>query len=170
MGDLSITADDLIAMRPCDDWPESRIREIAGDKHWTALEILSLEQVPAADRLWVVLRPKLIPEPLLHELGCRFAEDVLPVWERQYPEDKQPHEAIAAKRAWLRGEIPGDKLDAARDAARDAAWAVASAAWAAAEAAAFYAARDAARDTADAAWDRYIAIVRAALESEVSDG
>ena len=128
------TIDDLLSWRPCSEWTESRIREIAGDRiEWTALDLLALDQVTAADRLWVVLRPELIHEPILHELACRFAEEVLPIWESQYPEDRRPHEAIEAKRAWLRGEISDDQLAAAGAAAWAAAWdAARAAAWAAA--------------------------------------
>ena len=92
----------------------------------------------------------------LHEFACLCAEDALKVAK---VEDPLCFAAIAAKRAWLRGEITDSELYAARaaaraaamDAARVAAW---DAAWDAARDAARAAARDAARDAAwDAAWD-----------------
>ena len=69
------------------------------------------------------------------------AERVLPIFEKQYPDDKRPRLAIEAARAFARGEITA--------AARAAAWAAAGAAardaaWATAGAAAWATARDAA--------------------------
>lgn len=75
------------------------------------------------------------------------AERALPIYERRYPEDARPRRAIAAARAYARGEITA----AARSAARDAAGAAArSAARSAARAAARAAAGDAAGDAARA--------------------
>ena len=110
--------------------------------------------------------------------GCYCASRVLHLYERGYPEDMRPSNAIAAQMQYLIGEIDAAARDAAwaaagaaagaaardaaraaaRDAARSAAW---SAAWAAARDAAWAAARDAARAAArdaaraaarDAAW------------------
>src|SRR3990167_4478029 len=70
------------------------------------------------------------------------AEHVLPLWEA-YSDDDRPRRAIAAARAYSRGEIGAGKLSAAWDAA-----------WDAARDAVCYAARAAARDAARAAaWD-----------------
>src|SRR3990167_6066256 len=83
------------------------------------------------------------------------AEHVLPVWEA-YTDDDRPRLAIAAARAYARGEIGLEELDAARAAAEDAAWAAARAAAGAAAGAATWGAawaatRDAARD-AERVW------------------
>src|SRR3990167_7392296 len=83
------------------------------------------------------------------------AEHVLPVWEA-YTDDDRPRLAIAAARAYARGEIDLEELDAARAAAEDAAWAAARAAAGAAAGAATWGAawaatRDAARD-AERVW------------------
>ena len=101
---------------------------------------------------------------VLHEMACISAETALLIANVN---DPRCWEAIEAKRAWLRGEIDGAQLAAARDAAwgaaRAATWAAAGdaawdAAWGAAGAAARDAAGAAARDAAwgaagDAAWD-----------------
>ena len=121
------TIDDLLRWSRCEDWSEERIRAIAGrKKRWSALDVLALDSVPPADRLWVVLRPELIDERDLHELACRFAEHVLKNYESRFCDDR-PRAAIAAKRAWLRGEIGNDSLSAAYDAVASA---VASASYA----------------------------------------
>jgi len=108
--------------------------------------------------------------PVLVEFSCRQAEGVLHIYEEKYPDDNRPRKAIEAARAYQRGEIGKDQLDAALAAAGAAAWAAAGAAawaaagaaardaaWAAAGGAAWAAARDAAWAAAwaaarDAAW------------------
>ncbi|MCX5775275.1 MAG: Imm5 family immunity protein [Firmicutes bacterium] len=45
------------------------------------------------------------------------AEHVLPIFERYYPADKRPHDAIEAARAWSRGEL---RVGPARKAALNA--------------------------------------------------
>jgi hypothetical protein len=121
----TITVEEFIAFRPCDDYPESRIREIAGDKkNWSALDILALKNILAKDRLWAALREELIDAAILHEFTCRCAETALSLIDNP---DPRSAEAIAVKRRWLKGEATDDDLAAAQvaaqDAAQDAAWA-----------------------------------------------
>ena len=59
----------------------------------------------------------------LRLLACRIAEDVLPLFERQFPNDKRPREAIACARGFAYGKATAEELDAARTAA----WAAARA-------------------------------------------
>ena len=73
------------------------------------------------------------------------AELVLPIYEKQYPNDDRPKKAIQAARDYANGLIGIEELDAARAAAWAAAWAAWDAARAAAWAAA-WAAWDAARE------------------------
>ena len=160
----TVTYDDVVAMEPC--WLETpqgrrRLRYYAKKRErWTALDVLRLPRVSAEDRLWLVLRPELIDEPVLHEYACRCAE-----YAMKFVADPDPRSvaAIDAKRRWVRGEIGDNDLMAARaaawDAARVAAGAAAraaarAAAWDAARAAAWAAAGDAAWNAAgDAAWN-----------------
>lgn len=89
-------------------------------------------------------------------VAADFAESVLHIFEEIYPDDPRPRAAIAAARAFAKGEIAEEELrvawDAAWDAARaawgDAAWAARAAAEAAeaAAGAAAWAARAAAGD------------------------
>jgi hypothetical protein len=81
--------------------------------------------------------------------ACDCAEAVLPLFERDFPADNRPREAIRLSRLFAHGEATEDQLAAASDAA----WAAWAAAWAAARAAASDAAWAAASDAAsDAAW------------------
>lgn len=120
----TITVEECMKMEPC--YSDERIQEIANQypdrKEWTALDVLRLNNVPVTDRLWLVLREELIDAPILHEFACRCAERAL---SHEDKPDPRSVAAIAAKRAWLRGEITDEELKAARYGARDAAQAAA---------------------------------------------
>ncbi len=115
--------------------------------------------------------------PVFVEFSCRQAEGVLDLFEKQYPDDHRPRGAIEAARAFMRGEITEEQLDAAGAASDGAgaasygagaasygAWAASYAAWVASDAAgaasdaagaaryAAGAASDAARAASYAAW------------------
>lgn len=114
----------------------------------SALDILTLDDVSAEDKLWSVLREEFIPAPILHEFACVCVDYALTLVNNP---DPCSIKAAEVKRAWLRGEATDKELAAAwndaRLAARAAAWAAAwdaaRAARAAAREAAYAAARDA---------------------------
>ena len=137
----SITYEEFLEFKPCwlkTEGGAARLKKIGARKErWTALDILALDDVDAADKLWAVLREELIDARILHEFACWCAEDALSHVENA---DERSRNAIKVKRAWLRGE--------ASDAELAAAW---TAAWSAVEAAAEAAARSAARSAAEAA-------------------
>ena len=137
---LAVTVDNVMSWRLCDGYTRYRVKTLfAGREAITALDVLEMD-IPAEDRLWAVLR--MVPDPILHEFACRIAEAVLMRERRAGREpDLRNWAAIGAKRKWLRGEIDGKELYAAREAAQDVAW---CAAWYAA----WYAARNAARSVA----------------------
>jgi hypothetical protein len=134
---LTITVEDLIRFGPCYEGCElDDLLELFRSRPvWTALDIAALTQYSAADRLWLLLRPELIPDLTLHELACEFTERAL---TRERDAGREPHprswDAIAAKRKWLAGEIGDSELRSARWAARAVARAVARSADAAADA------------------------------------
>lgn len=88
--------------------------------------------------------------------ACDCVERVLPIYEKEYPDDKRPRHVIEVARLFAEGKTSDRELAAARDAAWAAAWGAAwGAARAAARVAAWVAARDAARAAAwGAAWDK----------------
>ncbi len=100
--------------------------------------------------LWLAKKRGLtLDESKLRLFACDCAEQTLPIFERDYPEDKRPRHAIETARRFANGEATCEELAAAG--------AAAGAAWDAAGAAAWDAARDAAWDAAwdaalDAAW------------------
>ena len=151
----SVTIEQALDWNPCAGYNRERITGLfAGRENLTILDILALD-IPAADRLWAVLRNEFFTDEQLHTLACDFAEHVVHLCG----DDPRPQAAIDAKRAWLRGEISAAAWAAASAAAWDAAWAAGRAAGrdaarAAARAAAWAATWAAASDAArDAAWD-----------------
>ena len=187
----TVTPEQFKGFGPC--WLEDaagreRFASIAALRaEWTALDVLNLPNVSAADKLWSVLREEFIDAPILHEFACRCAEYALSFVDNP---DPRSIAAIEAKRKWLRGEIKDEELRAAWAAARAAAGAAAraaamaatwdaagAAAWAAARAAAMAATWDAVRDSAwdsagaaarAAAWDAAWAVARDAADAAAS--
>lgn len=117
----SITYEEFLLFNPCylnDETKKALMDSIAKrQKRWTALDILGLEEIPDEDRVWAVLHEKLIDPRTHQEFACRCAERAL-----SYTADPDPRSiaAVAAKRAWLRGEITYKELENARDAAKAA--------------------------------------------------
>jgi hypothetical protein len=146
-----VTVDDVLSWGPCHN--ETKVRGLAAPfgERFDALAVLRAAHITAADRLWTVLREKMIPAPILHEFACRSAEWALVLVALGGAEiDPRSAEAIATKRRWLRREASDKELSAAWSAARsaaEAAWSAAKAAWSAVEAA-----WSAARIAAEAAW------------------
>ena len=81
----------------------------------------------------------------LRLFACDCAEQALPIYEKDYPDDKRPRQAVETARLFAEGKATQEELAAAGAAARAAAWAAARyAAYAAADAAAWDAAAAAA--------------------------
>lgn len=121
----------------------------------TVLDVLGLE-----DALWALDVAGY--RRALRLWACDCAERVLSIFERAYPGDRRPREALRVSQLWARGLATEAALAAARDAAwaaeldateRAPAWSAASsAAWAASlEDISWGTARDVARDAACAA-------------------
>ena len=120
-----------------------------------------------------VLREEFIPTPILHEIACRCAEDVL---SRIDSPDPRSINAIVVKRRWIAGEATDEELAAAEAdadvAARVAAEAGARAEEADAQAAlaswaalAAWVAARAEETAAQAAWDATWVAARAARDA-----
>jgi hypothetical protein len=139
------TVQDILNFRPCDEYTQERIEKLfklVGCKKYVTLPKIFKADIPVQDLFWLVLRPEFIPEKQLHEIGIWCFERIAqPIWEKYYPNDNRPQEAIRIKKLWLKNKATDEELAAARAAAGEAAGA---AAWAAARAAAGAAAREAA--------------------------
>lgn len=118
-------------------------------------------EIPLKDKYWFVCK-KLATKEQNKEIAISVAEIVLPIYEKHYPKDKRPREAIEAAKQYIAGHITLDELRTKRAAAADVAYAAtADAAYAAAYAATAATAADAAdaaayaADAADAAYAEY---------------
>lgn len=105
--------------------------------------MLAHPDVPARDKLWLVLREEWVGAPILREFSSQCADLALALIDNPNPHSL---EAIEVKRRWLRGEATGDELAVAARAARRAATSAARgvvrgkvrpSAWAVAEVVAF---------------------------------
>ena len=98
---------------------------------WLSSEVYEVEydgEVIADIDKFVVRRARLTRQLVWNDTAALlFAADcaghVLHLYERDYPDDLRPRNAIAATRAYVRGEIDAAANAATRDAAWDAAWA-----------------------------------------------
>jgi hypothetical protein len=155
----SLTVSDIMALGPCYAYPESRVRELWGDRDaLTLVEILRLN-IPAEDRIWVLTREGVCDRDLLltwvngvadravrnHCLTCGVA--AVETWARRWL-DGTDRTSAAAYAAYAAADAAYatvyDAAYAARAAARAAAYAAArAAAYAAAYAAANAAERQA---------------------------
>ena len=123
-----VTLDEIMSWNPCEDYDRERIKKMMGRKKYISIkDVRNVKLDNKEDYLWFVLRPELIEDEKLHKIAVYAAKSVLPIWEKQYPDDKRPHEAIKAKEMWLRGKITNEELRAAESAAWIVAWSVASA-------------------------------------------
>ena len=167
---MKITLEQILGWGPCVDYDTAAAIIEATDANWpkTPLEIAELD-IPVEDILWVLLRPEIIPEEQLHLLACDFADDVLLIFEREYPGDQRPRAAIETKRRWVNGDATDDDLDAswaaAWAAARGASWAAAwaasrGAAWGAARGAVWYASWYAAGDVVKKQLEMVVAVLK----------
>lgn len=150
MQNTSTEIDELKKLDPCSegfDW--ARKQKSLADA-WETCE--------RADWMfWYLKRKRILTKPQAVELAIKCAERVIYIFEKKYPTDKRPRQAIEAAQAWLSDPSDENKKRAyaAYAAASDAAYAAyasdAYAAYDAAYAAAY--ASDAAYDAAYAASD-----------------
>jgi hypothetical protein len=136
---------------------DEEIKHYVPENGLTPTQILDLD-IPAKDRLWVILREEIIPERELRLLACKWAREALAVAGNPDPRSVA---AVDCSERFARGEATAEELAAARAAADAAAW---DAADAAAWAAVWAAARDAAWAAARAA------SLAAAWAAQINDG
>ena len=87
----------------------------------TEINLLTiLESNGAADMLWALRTTLQDSKRIATQLAIAFAEEVLPIFEKQYPNDRRPRLAIQAAKDYLEGKIGLEKLKKAKSAAADA--------------------------------------------------
>jgi hypothetical protein len=151
------------------------IKSYGKDTPINLLDILEILNVD--DCLWCLQATTESCNKIARLMAADFAESVLGIFEKEFPDDKRPRAAIQAARDFASGKITEKQLAAARNAARAAAraaeraaersaawaatWAAArnaagAATWAAASAATGAAARDAEREKQEKTIRRYL--------------
>jgi len=73
--------------------------------------------------LWALRATTTDSRKIAIQLAVEFATQALPIFEKEYPEDKRPHLALQAVSAFLDGKITLKELRAASDAASAASYA-----------------------------------------------
>ena len=128
---------------------------LKGRKEITLSEFLECD-IPIKDKYWFVCK-KLATKEQNQQIAIGVAEIVIDLYEKKYPDNKAPREAIQAAKDYLNGTITIEVLRQKRKAAAAAAYTAANAAAYSAAAAA-----DAAYTAANAADAAYTAAIAAA--------
>jgi hypothetical protein len=155
---LTTTLNRLKAAGACRERYAHLVKALGGTSvdHDAPINLLTiLELNGTEDCLWALCATEQNCDQVARLMAADFAEAVLPIFERELPNDMRPRQAIQAARYFAVGRIGAAARAAAGAAAGAAAWdaaraAAGAAAWDAARAAAGAAAWDAARA---AAWD-----------------
>jgi hypothetical protein len=128
----TLTVDDILALRPCGRYPREAVAKLFGKRKKATPKLVAAAKIPAEYRLWLLLRWPGMDESRRRLLAADVAEHVLPIFERDHPDDKRLRTAIDVARRYARGEETVGALNAAwaaaGDASRDAALAAAGAA------------------------------------------
>jgi len=157
---LQTTLNIIRAAKPCADGWAKLLKSLPADHdHDTPIAFSHiLESNDLNDALWALRSVMPAQEEERDRearlFACDCAENVLPIFEKRYPEDIRPRKCVEVARRLANGQATTAELEAARAAAGYAAWAAAWAARAAAAASradAWFAALAAAGDAAWAA-------------------
>ena len=100
------TIDDIRSWKPCYD----PVRFLPADWSGTALDILAVEDCPANDRLWVVLREEALSARTARLFAVAVARAALALVENP---DPRSIVAVDVAERHANGEASGDELDAA---------------------------------------------------------
>ena len=124
-----ITPKMILSWNPCCDYSEVRIRELFGKRRQATVQEILRSKIPPKDRLWVVLRVKLISPKILRLFACNCAERALKKERKMGREpDERSWAAVRVARRFAAGRASTDELVAARNAAGNVAGAVTGAA------------------------------------------
>ena len=161
----------IMGNRGCQEMDEIKsLHRAAGSPEVITIQNILRAAVSTRNKYWFVIRKCDLTIEQKQKIAIDVAEMVLPIYEKRYPENKAPREAIEAARSYLAGHISIDQLLEKRHDAAATAAAAAAAAYAAADAAAAYAAADAAAAAAAyAAADAAAAYAAAAYAAAAAD-
>jgi len=129
-----VTLNQVMAWEPCAEYSRADIKKLFGRRKYATAQYVFDLDIPAQDKLWVLLHEEFIPENELRLLACEFAMKALSIFEKQHPDDDRPRRCIQVARRYACGRASDEELNtagaaaramaAAGDAAGDAAWAM----------------------------------------------
>ena len=105
---LTTTLNRLRSANACTSRYEHLLKALGGVKfdHNAPINLLTiLEHNGTEDCLWALCATEENCDRVARLMAADFAEAALPFYEREYPNDGRPRAAIAAARAFARGEI-----------------------------------------------------------------
>ena len=105
------TLGQILSCNPC--YSEKKIiKLLAGRKKISAQAILKLD-IPDKDKIWAVLRFEYFSQKELVLIACEIAMTTLSIFEKKYPEDRRPRDAIKAARKWVKNPSKDNHFAAA---------------------------------------------------------
>ena len=128
---LTTTLNKLKAANACQDRYKHLVKALGGVSydHDAPINLLTILDINGTeDCLWALCATAQNCDVVARLMAADFAESVLSIYERKYPQDDRPRKAIEAARAFARGEISAAAWASAGASARAAAWASAGAA------------------------------------------
>jgi hypothetical protein len=137
-----ITIRQVMKLNPCQKYSLQRVRKLFGERETLSYREISKLNIPDEDKIWILVKNHFLThrQQIMFAIYC--AKSALPVWNKRYPKDRRPAEAIKAAYAVLNNPS-NENIKIARFAFLAAADAAVGAATATTENAA-YAASDAA--------------------------
>jgi hypothetical protein len=123
----------ISALNPCKDRFENFVK-FYGSKTLTKGQFMGLKNITQDDKMWVAFR--MMREKSVRLCAIEIAKSVLPIFEKEYPNDLRPRKAIEAAETYLENltEENRQKVESTYGAAYAAYYAAAAAAYAAANA------------------------------------
>ena len=104
----SITYKKIVALNPCYD----PIRYLSKDWQGSGITLLKMQDIPAKDRLWVIVRADFLTLKQIHAYGLACAR-----LSEQYLPDKRVKECNDVVERYLKGKASREELSAAESAA-----------------------------------------------------
>ena len=122
---LTTTLSRIRGHSPCSDGWKKLVKHLGGIDAFgedTPINLLTiLESNGVQDMLWSLRATIEDSKPVSSQLAVAFAEEVMPIFEARYPNDKRPRNAIQAAKDFASGKISMQEVRAAADAAAYAA-------------------------------------------------
>ena len=119
----SYSIKDILDFNPCEKYTKEYLRELfesVGCKKTMPIKNIFDVDIPVDDLMWLIFREDFIQEKELHYFAIWCFENIAQkIWEKYYPDDTHPQDAIRIKKLWLEGKATDDELAAARAAAQE---------------------------------------------------